>query len=147
MDILLWAIISIIAILFLTILSGTVVSYISNGSSSTNGFMRDFHIGAAAVNTFVVGGLLWLFCKISLGTVLLLPLLVVLTWSASRIFIKSSQQTHIWDRTAVGRIALCLLISALATYVIGPMLGITPGMGPLFMGLIYAACWALLFSI
>jgi hypothetical protein len=116
-----------------------------NGDPASGRVFRESHVGAAAGNTLVVGGLLWLFCKISLSTVMMLPLLVVLTWCGARLFIKRSEQMSSWDEVDISRLALCLLASVLVTYAMGLLLGMTLGMGPLYMSLIYVACWALLF--
>jgi hypothetical protein len=146
MDILIWAIVSIVAILVMTVLSSALLSDLCDRDSKVDDRWQEYHVGAVAANTFVVGGLLWLFCKISLASVLILPLLVVLSWCGS-LLVKQPETTHHWDEVSIRRLALCLLFSVLATYVIGSLLGITPGMGPLYMGLIYAACWMLLSQV
>lgn len=144
MDIVVWGTVSIIAIIAMTVFSGPLLSNMYNGDPTSGRFFRELHLGAAAINTIVVGGLLWFFCKISLWAALMLPLLVVLIWCGARLFVKRSEQMIPWDEVDISRLALCLLASVLIAYSLGLLLGVTMGAGPLYMSLIFAASWVAL---
>lgn len=139
-------VVSVVAIVVMTLLSGQVLSRIYDGDSEPR-YFSEVHVGTAAVNALVVGGLLAFFFQMSLVPVLAVPLLMVASWGGVRVFAKRQGQMMIWDKVDVLRLGLCLVVGVFATYILSSLLGIPPGMGPLYMGLIYAACWALHFPI
>jgi hypothetical protein len=139
--------VSVVAILVMTFLSGSVLSWIYEGGSDTPVYFRETHVSAAAINTFVVGGLLAFFFQFSLVSVVALPLLVLVTWCCVRAFVRRPEQMILWDKIYVRRLALCLVAVTFSVYVLSSMLGVAPGLQPLSMGLIFAACWALLFPL
>jgi|AGTN01.3.fsa_nt_gi hypothetical protein len=139
-------VVSIVAVLVMTFLSGGVLSRVYDGDGEPR-FFSETHVGVAAVNALVVGGLLAFFFQMSLVPVLAVPLLMVASWCSVRVVAKRTGQMIIWDKIDVRRLGLCLLVGVFATYIISSVLGVPPGFGPLNMGLVYAACWALLFPI
>lgn len=139
-------VVSIVVIVVMTLLSGAVLGKLYDGDGEPR-FFSESHVCAAAVNTLVVGGLLAYFFQMSLVPVLAVPLFMVASWGGVRVLARRQGQMMIWDKVDVRRLGLCLMVGIFATYVLSSLLGIPPGLGPLGMGLTFAACWALLFPI
>lgn len=139
--------VSIVAIVVMTLLSGGVLSKLHDEPSSFDRFFPETHVSAAAVSTLGTGGLLSYFFHFSFPVVAGVALLTVLSWCAVRLLARRPGQMMMWDKVDVRRLALCLVASVLATYVLSFLVGIAPGLEPLGVGIIFAACWVLNFPL